>query len=313
MKLFGQRAFTAVEQAQAALEQCVTKRERIAAQFAQSQAELASVKGAAADAALRESALEVSEIAGDVAQCAAAVEALEHALGTADAEVVKAEQALAVERDREQRAASVAELTALIDQIEASSLPFGDALADLLAPLRKAAEISHDVKASCGFVELLQSDMPQMLENATSALGLYARNIELGSAPARLPRPAPTPVAISASPPPTTSVFPLFDIRWTDHAGAIRYAARGWDAPLPIATAQRALVAGIVVAGDSPQAVQGRKERGSVHADLDRAVDLDQANPTPPPPPPERWINPSRAVWQLPGDTPPSWFGKAPT
>jgi hypothetical protein len=311
MKLWPRPEFTPVEQAQAALVTTQERRDRIATQLTQSQAELSKIKSDAASAALREAPLEVAEISADVAQCAAAVEALEHALGAADGEVHQAEQALAVERDREQRAASVAELTALINEIEAAALPFGDALADLLSPLREAAEVSHDVKASCGFVELLQSDMPQMLENAVVALGIAARNIELGSAPARLPRPAPTPVARSA-PAPTTSVFPLSDIKWTDAEGMPRHAARGWDAPLPIVTAQRALVAGIVVAADSPQAIQGRKERGSVHADLDRAVDLDQTNPTPPPPPAERLINPSKAVWQLPGDTPPAWF-KAPT
>ena len=312
MKLFSAtRELTPVEAAAAALEQCVTKRDRLAGQVAGAQSQLVQIKEQAASAALCERAIEVEEIAADVATAQATYEALTTALGAADGEVHQAEQALAVERDRAQRAASVAELTALINEIEAAALPFGDALADLLSPLRKAAEFSHDVKASCGFVELLQSDMPQMLENAVVALGIAARNIELGSAPARLPRPAPTPVARSA-PAPTTSVFPLSDIKWTDAEGMSRHAARGWDAPLPIATAQRALVAGILVPADSPQAVQGRKERGSVHADLERAVDLDQANPTPPPPPAERLINPSKAVWCLPGDTPPAWF-KAPT
>jgi hypothetical protein len=313
MKLFGTtREQTPVEQAQAALDQCVTKRDRLAGQVEQAQSELARIKQQAADAALREAPLEVAEIAADVAQYAAAVEALEHALGAADGEVHQAEQVLAVERDREQRAASVAELTALINEIEAAALPFGDALADLLAPLRKAAEFSHDVKASCGFVELLQSDMPQMLENAVVALGNYARNIELGSAPARLPRPAPTPVAISA-PPATRSIMPIFDLCWTDNAGQQRHAAKHWDIGLPVILAERAIRCGIAYPSEDQRATTLRRERaGGPVPNFDRLVNLDEVDPQPPSPPAERLINPHLTQWQMPGDTPRAWI-KAPT
>jgi hypothetical protein len=296
MKLFGAtREQTPVEIATAALEQCAAKRDRLDVQLADAGRELVEYKDAAAAAALSENVSLAVDLADDVANIVARHEALEHAVGIATAELHQAEATLAREQDLELRAASVRELQGLIDRIEVAALPLRDALADLLAPLERGAEVSHDVKSIYGFLELVRSDIGGMLENAVSALGIQARSIELGSVPARLPKPAPTPVAISAPPPMTTSVFPLFDIRWADHAGTIRYAARGFDAPLPIATAQRALVAGIVVPADSPQAIQGRKERGSPNADIERAVDLDQASPRPPPPPAERLINPSKA------------------
>jgi hypothetical protein len=311
MKLFGQRAeLTPVEQAQAALEQCAAKRDRLVLQLRDAERNHGECKSAAAAAALAENADLAADLADDVANIVARHEALEHAVGLASAEVFTAEQVLAAAQDAADRAASVAELTALVAEIQSGALPFKAALGNLVGLLNRGGEISHDARAVAGLFCQLELDAGQLLNTACEALEHHANQIEGGAARATLPRPQPAPAPIAV--PSTTSAFPLFDIRWTDHAGTIRYAARGWEAPLPIATAQRALVAGILVPADSPQAVQGRKERGSVHADLERAVDLDQANPTPPPPPAERLINPSKAVWCLPGDTPPAWF-KAPT
>jgi hypothetical protein len=310
MRLFSAaREQTPVQIAEAALGTAQERRDRLAVQLTQTQAELATIKQQAASAALREAPLEVSEIAGEVAAQCAAVEALAAAHAAASAEVVAAEQALAVERDREQRAASVAELTALVAEIRSGAPPFKAALGNLVGLLNRGGEISHDAKSVAGVFTQVEIDADELLRTACAALEHHAKQIGAGLGRATLPRPQPAPVAIPA-PPPTTPMVPLYDVRWSDAAGAIRYAAYGWDCPLPIATAQRALVAGICVACDDPRAIKARRERGSVHADLDRAVDLDQTNPTVPGPPAERLINPSKAVWQLPGDTPPSWFGK---
>jgi NADH dehydrogenase/NADH:ubiquinone oxidoreductase subunit G len=235
MKLFAARPeLSLVEQAGAILAKAQEKHARLVLQLRDAERNLGECKSAAAAAALAENADLAADLADDVANVVARHEALEHAVGLANAELHQAEQALAHEQHLELRAASVHELRGLIDQIEAAAQRFGPALADLLTPLRKAAEVSHDVKASCGFVELLQSDMPQMISNATHALELYARNIELGSAPARLPRPAPTPLAVSAPPPPTRSIMPIFDISFTDSAGQQRHGPKHWDIGLPV-------------------------------------------------------------------------------
>jgi hypothetical protein len=312
MKLWPFTELTPVKAAITARDTAVTKHDRLVTQLTQTQAELAKVKADAADAALRESAIEVFEISGEVGQCTAAVEALNSAVATANSEVAAAERLLASARDAELRAASVAELTGLIDQIEAVSLPFRDALSDLLVPLQRGGQLNHDVRAATGFFEILQADVGLMLGNATTALGIYAKQIEGGAAPAALPKPAPTPVATYAPPPTTTAVLPLYDIRWRDHTGTVRYVASGWDCSLPPTLAQRSITSGICVACDDPRAVKARRERGSVNCDPDRCVDLDCANPVPPPPPIERWMRPfAEPKWQLPaGSAPRPWISK---
>jgi hypothetical protein len=312
MKLWPRPELTPVEQAQAVLVTTQERRERIATQLTQSQAELSKIKSDAASAALREAPLEVAEISADVAQCAAAVEALEHALGAADGEVAAARQALAAAQDAEQRLESVRVIADIIQAINAAAPTISTGVADLIAALGRASPFSLDARQVLGVFEQLQSDLSVLVNTAVKALDHHAKQVGAGLGRPTLPRPQPAPTPVARSmPPDTVSLCLLYDGRWRDPASGLeRHAAKGWDIGLTPDIARRVIAAGVAVPSDSAQAKILRRERASPAPNAD-AIDLDDPNVAPPGPPKERMINVSRAAWQLPGDAgPPSWFGK---
>jgi hypothetical protein len=315
MKIFARSEQTPVRSAELALARVQERRNRLATQVAQAQSELAQVKGQAASAALAELALEVSEIASDVATAQATLEALSSALDSATAEVVAAEQTLAHEKDREQRAESIAEVRRLIAEIEACSHPLTTVVAGLVKVLQRAAPITLDARNVCGFFEVVAADLPQMLTNAQQALEYHIHQIESGVARSTLPAPEITPVAVLvATPPNTVSVCLLFDARWRDPAsGFDRFGSRGWDIDLDHAVAGRAIAAGVAIPSDSGQAKKLRSERGAPAANPD-GLNLDDPAVAKPAPRVEQTINPHPAIWQPPGVIGARpWFGKVPS
>jgi hypothetical protein len=311
MKLFGAtREQTPVEAATATRDQAATKRARLSAQAMQAESELARVKEQAAAAALREAPLEVKEIAAVVAAAQSTHEALATALTAADTAVVAAEEQLVGAQDAEQRAASVAELSGLINHIESAGLPFKAALRDLVGLLNRGGEISHDAKAVAGLFGQLGLDADQLLNTATVALDHHAKQIGAGLGRATLSRPQPVRVAVAK--PTTTSVLLQYASEWTDHLGAMQRAAAGFDIELQPAVAHKAIVSGIAISSDDARAAQKRAERLAINAyDPDRLVALDSANPQPPPAPLERLVNPHLTKWQMPSaGGPRPWISK---
>jgi hypothetical protein len=191
-------------------------------------------------------------------------------------------------------------------------VPFKTALRDLTAVLDRGGQISPDCQAVSGLFCQFEHDVDQLLETAVVASEIYAKSVAGRTARATLPRPAPTPAAVSK--PTTTGVLLLHASQWTDHSGVIQRAAAYWDVELPPTVAQRALTAGVVIGSNDPRAAQKRKERLAINAyDPERLVALDSVDPQPPSPPNPVTINPSSAVWQMPGDTPRPWISRAPT
>jgi hypothetical protein len=310
MRLFArEQTQTPVEAAEQDVAKARQRCDRLSAELQAAQSQLATSKAAASEAALAGDSNGLADLAEQIATQEAAASALGAALNTASGEVAAAIEQLANVQDAEQRSESIRELQGLVDQIQSAGLPFKAALRDLVGLLNRGGEISADARAVAGLFAQLEVDADQLLNTATVALGIYAKQIEGGTSRATLPRPPPAPVAIPA--PTLSSVHPLFDVKWTDPSGMLRHAAAGWDIEVPVATAQRAIAAGICVACDDPRAIKARRERGSVNADLDRAVDLDQTNPTPPAPEPERWIRPFAAPkWQWPTGPSRPWIDK---
>jgi hypothetical protein len=303
MKLFGSRAeLNAAEQAQAALDTAQQKADRLSAQAAQAQSELARVKQQAADAASLESPFALEEAAAAVSTAVATHEALSSALDTAVDELHQAETTLAHEIDCAQRTASIAEVRGLVDQIEACSQPLTSAVGTLVKVLQRAAPITHDARNVCGFFEVVAGDLPQMIASAQQALEWHIHQIESGAARATLPAPEITPVATSALAPPMRSIMPIFDISFTDSAGQQRHCARHWDIGLPVILAERAIRCGIAYPSEDQRATKLRAARaGGPVCNFDKLVNLDDTDPRPPAPDPERWIQPHGTSWQPAG------------
>ena len=291
MKLFGVFGTDDATRIIAAEQRVAKAKGKLAAlgvQLQDASRELEELRQAAVADAMERGRLDDS--GNDIASASAGVQTLNSAIQKVTTELQAAQAALAAQQDAEARSKSVTEINAIVASIDEPLKRLLAALADLTDAVKRGANVSLDAKQLLGFLELASAELPVASAATVTALEHSAALIEHGSTPARLPVPETKPPARPA-PPPQISCFPLYDVKWIDGAG-LRHAGKYWDIGLAPEVAERAIAHGICVRSDDPQAVKKRKERGSMAADLDRAVDLDQNPPRLPEPLPERWINP---------------------
>jgi hypothetical protein len=282
-----------VEQALADLNKATEKHDRLKAQAAVSDDDLAALKVQAQHAAIGYGT-GLDEISHEIAAAEAKAGALAAAVDVARAEVDRCASELATRRDAEQRTNSITEINTVIANIDEPLQRLLVALADLTNAVRHGANISLDAKSLQGFLELASTELPVASAATVSSLKHCAALIQLGSAPAKLPAPETKPVATSAPPPATRSVVAKHDIRYTNDAGTFSYCKQFWDCGLPLAIAERAIAHGVVVDAASDEAKKLRQNRlgTSFNVDFDRCTDIDQDPPRFPDPLPEKWIRP---------------------
>jgi hypothetical protein len=311
LSFFAKATPSAVENAADIVASATATRDRIAGQAREAEARLAAARTAAVDAAAGFGA-GLDDAATDVAVQQAAVDALSEARANSERALRAAQTALATATDAEERAKSVGEIEGVIASINAQAGVLLPALAALNASMQRAGEISLDCQQLAAILAVSAREWPAAFEHAVAALKYQASAIESGSVRAELAPAAEAPAPRTATEAPReVPCFPLHDIRWSAPGSGLRHAGKYWDVGLPPEVAARALLHGICVPSDSDEARKRRKDRGAMSADLDRAVNLDDANPTPPPPLGERYLRAGPTPkWSLasPAMPIPSWM-----
>lgn len=293
MKIFGFSTTepTAVEVAEQQVAKATERCGRLQGQLAGARSSLTQRKAGAVQAAL-DHGQDVDEWGDEIASQSATCDALAAALATATVELKAAEQALADAQDVEQRAASVAEIEALQQDMAAPAADLLDALARLLPLARRAGELTLDGKATAAYLQTMELELPQAFATVASGLAQSIESIRSGRGRATLPAAPEAKLVERPAPPVQVGVLPKYSITWTDHAGQTRTSAPFWDQGLPPSTAEKAIAHGIALPSDSAEARKLRPRRQGFAADLSQLVDLDAEHPAPPAPAPERWLRP---------------------
>jgi hypothetical protein len=184
----------------------------------------------------------------------------------------EAENQLAAERERIERAAAADKLDKQVAAIEAALpgyLEQSRALADALS------EVSHFHFESGQMASFVQNAMGQIELAANFTLAdLKTMPPAIRDGRQAIPRePEQAPVEMTEPTPETRRVFALRSVKWTDSNGEQRYGLQYEDADLTPAAAQRGLHIGAVVPLDDPRRKQLRGSRGGQHVNPS-AVDL---------------------------------------
>jgi hypothetical protein len=210
-----------------------------------------------------------------VAGCALTRDGYADALGEAQAEIARTEQAIAAERAAAERKAASDKLARDLDAVEHLLPDYLDAGRRLAAALEEihhhyeAGEMARFVGNTLSQVEVAAAFSLQELRGMVNA-------IRDGVAPIPAPKSKLAPVVAVEQPPTTQTVFMLRSANYRDQDGRKRFAGQWEDAVMPVATAQRALDKGIAVAVTDPSRARLRGARGGdFNPHASDVVDLD--------------------------------------
>jgi hypothetical protein len=171
-------------------------------------------------------------------------------LAESNNKLTELEAQLATATDHRQRKETASEVEALAIGLVEDAVNFGRA-AEALAS--RAESISRFIQDGVGlgvYARSIHSEVPAAVECIRGVLQGYVASVLNGSAPARLPQPAPVAAPLLLAPQ-TTRVFATRDICWTAD-GVVLTQHRWTDVELPPAVAVRALKLGATVPMDSP-------------------------------------------------------------
>jgi hypothetical protein len=168
---------------------------------------------------------------------------------TAELAVLEADQAAAA--DKAQRAGTA-------DKIKDDAARLIEAAKMFDHGAKALAEIATDVSAyipdAAGlavFCSSARSEVPPALDLLHSVMQSFAQSVLAGSAPAKLPSPAPIAAPVLLAPP-TTRVFSVKPVTWTGHDGT-RQTAHAWlDLDVTHTVASKALKIAAAVPMNSP-------------------------------------------------------------
>jgi hypothetical protein len=194
--------------------------------------------------------LDRAETASRAAQDRVATLASALAEATTELTVLEADQAAAA--DKAQRADTADKIKDDAARLSEAAKMFDDG-ARALAEI--AGHIAIYVPDSVGlsvFAASARSEVPPALDLLRSVMQGYAASVLAGSAPAKLPSPAPVAAPVLLAPP-TTRVFSTKPVTWTDHGGT-RQTAHAWlDLDMPPEIASRAIRLGAACAMNDPR------------------------------------------------------------
>ena len=153
---------------------------------------------------------------------------------------------MAAAADKRQREAAAREIEIIGEGFASSAVNVVAALAALSVQTEKMVRFMPDAMGLNVFVDKVRGELPSNISMLTTLLRSYTDGVLNGAMKATLPGAPIIPQTVIA-PPPTTQVFSVREISWTDANGQLQLSHRWRDVSLPPETAQKALSAGAVV------------------------------------------------------------------
>jgi hypothetical protein len=167
----------------------------------------------------------------------------------AELAVLEADQAAAA--DKAQRADTADKIKDDAARLIEAAKMFDDGAKALAEIATDIATFVPDAAGLAVFAASVRSEVPPALDLLHSVMQSFAQSVLAGSAPAKLPSPAPVAAPVLLAPP-TTRVFSTKPVTWTDHGGT-RQTAHAWlDLDMPPTVATKALKIAAAVPMNSP-------------------------------------------------------------
>jgi hypothetical protein len=163
--------------------------------------------------------------------------------------VLEAEQAAAA--DKKLRSETVAEIDKMALALTGAADDFVFAAAQLATISAPISEVAPDCSGMHAFAASARDQVPLTIPIVLEVLRYLSAEVTSGRAKATLPEPAPAALP-APQPAPTTRVFTVRDICWTDAEGKLCTQHRWLDVDLPPVTAVRAIKIGAAVKTDDP-------------------------------------------------------------
>jgi hypothetical protein len=216
--------------------------DRLAAKLIEAERFTIATRNAAQAVAMTtdDAALDIAEAAG--AAALRREDTIRAASGEAGKLLAALEAQLAILTDQKQRAATVAEVTALADDLMQAGESFEIAISELVKATEKAARFVYEAKALETFAASSQVEIPEAVGVIGELVRAHAEMVLSGLAPATLPAKEAPFVPNIAVKPETRHLFTLRGISWRE-GDQLRVAQKFTDVDLPLAAAKRALKA----------------------------------------------------------------------
>jgi hypothetical protein len=255
-------------------------RDRLAATLHEAEANVVATKSA-----VQRAALAGDDGTLDAAEAAEAASLRRH--GTIAGARAKAEEVLAVLEgqvaaalDAKVRAATAAAIEAIADEIEKSGDSFAIGAAALAEAAKHAALVTPDAAGLSNFASNVMAELPPAIRMTAQMLRSQAAAVLTGAAPAAMPTPEAVVKPVVLVQPLTRRLFATRPVKWTDAAGQLRISPQFADVDLPIACADRAIVAKACVAMTDPARNKQTHNTWPGHPSPDHCFSLDEPDGT---------------------------------
>lgn len=266
----------------------IKRGDQLAAKRSAAQSILDNAKKARQDALLSgdlDDQRAIAKLQDAVDTSTAALAGIDDALAALAQQKTTTENTLAAEHERVARLKAAAEISAAADAIEGRIGKMLTGTRDIASAVAAVEHLSFEAGQLGRYLSNVSGEAEVALTFVLSDLRRSSGAVAKGDEPIPRTLRAAEAVAAPELPPPTMAVFMLRSAHFRDHDGRKRFAGQWEDALMPVATAQRALGAGIAVPMTDPRRAQLRGCRGGDFepraadvVDLD-AVETDQGKP----------------------------------